>query len=340
MQTEERELRRGRGGTIIVVVLAVIFFVLLALVIRGVKSDDDASSSKPIAVYVIPQKLRVRAEASAKSALVGELKQGDRAMIVESQGSWAKIETKSGLNGWVDRNALEEQEERDRRTARVKSIRALPPLEGVALQSAALYSGPGLFYSVIGQLPPESKVKVFTRDHDFYAIDYSGDVAYIEVDSLDLSASSADTQLEVAATEPTSTEPQTASTETAAPLPTEPEPLPEAPPVTSEPEEPARNAGVYPVVPPGGTQPRVISRVVPNYPSSARARGIEGTVVLRAIVHRDGRVSDVEVLRDIGGAAGDAAAEAVRRWRFKPATVNGEPIDVYYSVTVNFRLSD
>ena len=45
-----------------------------------------------------------------------------------------------------------------------------------------------------------------------------------------------------------------------------------------------------------------------------------------------------EIIKDLPYGLGDAAREAVSRWRFRPATYRGEPIDVYYTVTVNFRL--
>ena len=82
----------------------------------------------------------------------------------------------------------------------------------------------------------------------------------------------------------------------------------------------------------------MLRRAIPRYPASARGNGVEGTAVVRAVVRRNGRVGSVEILRDPGMGLGEAAADAVRRWRFRPATYQGEPIDVYYTVTVNFRL--
>jgi protein TonB len=71
----------------------------------------------------------------------------------------------------------------------------------------------------------------------------------------------------------------------------------------------------------------------------ARRIGATGAVVVRGIVRRDGTIDEVEVIKNQPYGLGEAAREAVRRWRFRPATYNGEPIDVYYTVTVNFRLS-
>ena len=65
-------------------------------------------------------------------------------------------------------------------------------------------------------------------------------------------------------------------------------------------------------------------------------------MILQCIVRRDGTVGDAEVLRVTAPGHGfeEAAMRAVRKWRFVPATMNGEPIDVYFTVVVDFRLDD
>ena len=76
--------------------------------------------------------------------------------------------------------------------------------------------------------------------------------------------------------------------------------------------------------------------VAPEYPDLARQAGAAGTVVVQALIGRDGRVADTRVLKSIPLL--DAAAEAaVRRWRFKPAQSGGAPIETWVSVPVMFR---
>ena len=331
--TEEREIRRNRGGMIVVIVLAVIFFALIVLIMRGVKrrSDGTDAHAQPSAVYVVAEKLRVRAEPSAKADVVAQVTQGEELQLLEAQGPWIHVKTRGGKEGWAERSAVEDAQERERRVARVKNIRSLPSLDGVALEETALYAGPGLFYSVIGQLQPKARVRVFTRDHDFYAIDFGGAVAYASVDAVDLAVGGGDTAVDVAGTEEKGTATAT-STET-------PEEAVAVTPTDTEPEESPAASAVYSTVPAGGTEPVVATRTMPSYPAAARARGTEGTVILRVIVRKDGSVDDVNVLRDQPNGLGDAAAEAVRNWRFRPATFHGQAIDVYYTVTVNFRLS-
>src|SRR5206468_3293666 len=149
-------------------------------------------------------------------------------------------------------------------------------------------------------------------------------VAYADIDAIDVSAANAP-QFDVATS---STAPAaTATTATAAPPPptdtaatattasAEPPPVPEpvAPPVA-----PAGN-GVYAVVPPGGTQPEEIDRVIPRYPVLARRAGVAGSAVIRGIVRRDGTIDNVEILKDLPYGLGEAAREAVQQWRFRPA---------------------
>jgi len=84
-------------------------------------------------------------------------------------------------------------------------------------------------------------------------------------------------------------------------------------------------------------RPQRLSAPRPHYPRFAREACIEGTVVLRALIHRDGSLSGIRVLRYVPGVTA-AAVEAVRKWKFRPATLEGEPVRTYYNLAVNFRL--
>ena len=72
------------------------------------------------------------------------------------------------------------------------------------------------------------------------------------------------------------------------------------------------------------------------YPDIARQAGVEGTVVVQALVGTDGRVRDTRVVRSIPLLNG-AALEAVRQWRFKPASTGGRPVAAWVSVPMSFR---
>ena len=83
--------------------------------------------------------------------------------------------------------------------------------------------------------------------------------------------------------------------------------------------------------------PEAITRVPPAYPEAARKAGIQGVVMVQVLVGRDGSVVDTRIVKSIP-PLDDAAAAAVRQWRFKPALTKGQPIPVWVGVPVRFTL--
>jgi TonB family protein len=84
--------------------------------------------------------------------------------------------------------------------------------------------------------------------------------------------------------------------------------------------------------------PVLINRVEPIYPEEARRARIMGIVIVQAIITRDGVVKNVEVLKPLPYGLDQAAVDAVKQWTFKPATLDGKPVDVIFNLTVNFML--
>jgi TonB family protein len=84
--------------------------------------------------------------------------------------------------------------------------------------------------------------------------------------------------------------------------------------------------------------PRLVREVRADYTEDARRQGIRGDVVLEIVVRRDGTVGDARILQGLGGGLNDRAVQAVRQWRFAPATRQGAPVDVLVEVAVEFRL--
>jgi TonB family protein len=105
---------------------------------------------------------------------------------------------------------------------------------------------------------------------------------------------------------------------------------------------PAREVGRNPAQPlrvGGGVKgPEVLSRVNPSYTLEARIARAEGVVVLEALIDREGNVQDVRVLKGLPHGLDRVAVDAVKQWKFRPATLDGKPVEVYFVVTVNFRL--
>lgn len=90
----------------------------------------------------------------------------------------------------------------------------------------------------------------------------------------------------------------------------------------------------------GGTikPPTKIRHVNPMYPPDARDAKVQGVVILETRIEPDGRVGDVRVLRSVP-MLDQAAMDAVRQWEFTPTLMNGEPVPIIMTVTVNFTLA-
>ncbi len=82
------------------------------------------------------------------------------------------------------------------------------------------------------------------------------------------------------------------------------------------------------------------TKIKPDYPELARVARIEGRVILQAIVLKDGSVGELEVLSCNRPNMGfeDSALAAVGQWRYEPAKQGTKPVDVYFTVRVDFEL--
>ena len=92
-------------------------------------------------------------------------------------------------------------------------------------------------------------------------------------------------------------------------------------------------------VPADTMQRRIVHEVAPEYPEAARLAGVQGTVVLDAIVSAEGAVTEVQVVSG-PEALSLAAINAVRWWRYEPYILNGQPAMVETTVSINFRLTN
>jgi protein TonB len=77
--------------------------------------------------------------------------------------------------------------------------------------------------------------------------------------------------------------------------------------------------------------------VTPEYPEIARRARIDGTVILEAVLDVTGRVDRVRVLRSVP-LLDDSAVKAVSQWRYTPTELNGVPVPVLMTITVQFSL--
>jgi len=83
--------------------------------------------------------------------------------------------------------------------------------------------------------------------------------------------------------------------------------------------------------------PVATREVDPGYPTELMRHNVQGTVTLYAIIHNDGSVGEVRVLRGVDDRLDEYACTALSHWRFRPATKNGYPVDLEAVVVIPFR---
>lgn len=84
--------------------------------------------------------------------------------------------------------------------------------------------------------------------------------------------------------------------------------------------------------------PTIIDRFDPQYTEVARRARIQGIVIIEAVIDRQGNVTEARILKGLPMGLDNEALSAIKRWKFRPGTLNGQPVPVYYNLTINFRL--
>jgi TonB family protein len=103
-----------------------------------------------------------------------------------------------------------------------------------------------------------------------------------------------------------------------------------APPLTSEQTEPVHVGGRV-------EEPQLVSKVLPNYPLAAKQIGLEGKVVIDAVIDTNGNVTKMKVVSGPGLLQG-VALDSVRKWKYKPSYLDNKFVPVEMLITVGFRL--
>jgi protein TonB len=88
----------------------------------------------------------------------------------------------------------------------------------------------------------------------------------------------------------------------------------------------------------GVAEANLIRKVMPTYPSLAKAARIQGTVEFTAIINKEGAIENLQLLRGHQLLV-QAAKEAVLQWRYRPTLLNGQPVEVVTDIVVNFKLA-
>ena len=84
--------------------------------------------------------------------------------------------------------------------------------------------------------------------------------------------------------------------------------------------------------------PVLLKKVEPPYPKAALLMKIQGVVILQAVINRSGLIEELTLQRSANPLLDEAAMQAVKQWIYRPATLDGRPVKVYFTVTVNFHI--
>ena len=85
--------------------------------------------------------------------------------------------------------------------------------------------------------------------------------------------------------------------------------------------------------------PVIKKKVIPNYPEAARKAHREGRVLLDGLIDTDGRILRLDVVFSPGDEFSQAATDAAAQWIYEPATLDGKPVLVFFTISVEFHLS-
>jgi TonB family protein len=98
-------------------------------------------------------------------------------------------------------------------------------------------------------------------------------------------------------------------------------------------------SGTPSIIPGAVLSGRAVSKPQPDYPEAARGRHIMGTVVLCATISRQGTISSLDVISSPSLLLTGSAMQAVKQWTYQPYLLNGSPVEVETTITVNYNLN-
>lgn len=305
----------------------------------GAAASDPGGA--PAFVTVDGTKLRRAAAGDAEE--LATLSAGTRVASFGPKGPWIEIEGDSeakGAKGFVPADSLERAADREARERRQKTLLAFAPVYGVVGEPADVTLAPYPLAARGGRLAKGAVIAIHSVDHSYFAFaDKTWGIAFVASSAVDLIPPDP----RKPAIEPEKVKPL--KDLTIIDLEGEPPPFDEEAMDEAAEADPAADATpASPSIPappaPGLVEaPVLVKRVEPVYPDLARRAGIDGTVELEVSIDASGDVTDVEVVRGLPLGLSEAAAEAVHKWKYKPARSPSGPVASRKSLRVRFVLS-
>ena len=272
------------------------------------------------------------------------LTRGTPVTIREAKGDAVRV-TGPGGDAWVSAGSFERLADREAREARAEAVKGFAAQPGRAVEPCPILLAPDYGAARWGTLEDGDDVAVILADHDFFGVRLAGNMlAFVPARAIRLLPSAV-------AAAPGSPPGRGVLPEIQSlGVPDrETQPTPHAPPPPGE--IPA--AGFAPAAPPapggapaapltalpeGSELPVLVTRVDPQYPEAARHMKLGGDVVLRVVVEANGSIGRIETVTGAPFGMTEAATDAVRRWTYRPARVNGQPVAVWKVIRVRFAL--
>jgi TonB family protein len=312
---------------------------LVAVLILGGRRErgSRAGVEESPAFVTVPETV-LRREPAPSAQEVLPLKRGDEVTVVSDRGAWIEVRAGKG-SGFVRAGEIERDEEREARAERAKKILSFPPVYGVVAETTAVLLAPFPFAPRAGSLPKGTVIPIHAVDHAYFAYgDRANGIAFVASADVDLVPPDPKTPDIVPDRSIALRRLSTLDSPTPLPSPEMPSAAPQAEGLPAEGPVPPRSEP--PLERPGeSVEPAVVvEKVDPPYPEPAIRAQIEGSVVLDIGIDETGRVTDVQVARGLPFGLSEAAAQAVRQWKYRPARSAEGPIPSRKTVRILFTL--
>ena len=314
---------------------------LAAVLLLGGRRERGprAGVRKSPAVVTVPETV-LRGEPAASAPGIMPLKRGDEVTVLSDRGAWIEVRAEKGT-GFVRAGEIEREDEHEAREERAKKILSFPPVYGVVADDTPVLLAPFPFAPRAGSLPKGTVIPIHAVDHAYFAYrDRANGIAFVASADVDLVppdpkvpniVPDASIGLRRLSTLDSPTPPPTPVLEIAPAAP-QAEASPGEHPTPRRPEPSGQRPGepVEPAV--------VVDKVDPTYPEPAIRAQVEGSVVLDVGIDETGRVTDVQVARGLPFGLSEAAEQAVRQWKYRPARSSDGPIPSRKTVRILFTL--
>lgn len=315
------------------------FVLVFAAALAGCAPEGGPAGSAPSdRAEISLEEVVSRTGPSAKADASIRLLRGAPVQLRGSQGDWWRVSPQGGGETWVPSGSFERLSEKSAREKRASAVASFPGQPGRAVETCPILLAPDYGASRYGTLEDGDDVDVLLADHDFYGVRLPGQIlAFVPARSIRLLPAPVPTAAHptkdavipsIAPVSGPEVEPTPAAFAGATPPPP-----PTAAVVSAHTPGPAEPPGTLPS---GSEPPLLVTRVDARYPEIARRMNLGGEVVLRVVVEANGNVGRVDVVS--GGPAGmtEAAVDAVKRWVYRPARVDGRALAVTKIIRVRF----